>query len=1351
MRYVYNGYLRSLTAGVFVVCLCILCTLSFGQSYLVHQYSERDGLPSGNVYDIGQDHLGRMWFATRGGIAVYDGISWECFSVSDGLPVLSFSKIFVDRKGRVWAVATPGQGGFHAIYHDGTFGGTWHTIESLNVPFDTTRITSFQIMEQKQGHQGQQGRDKPVFAVGTPQQGIHVWYRGKWKSVREEHGLLSNSINGIASLAGKFYAAADKGISIITLTPDGNPLIENHSSASLGLPPGSEEIISIAVEFKDKYPDCPLNHSRIWLCGRNWLGYLEENRLKMIGSAGSDLFDLSDLISMSKDDMVKLLPDYRSGLYVGSLVSINYFNYRRRTWESLRVSSGLISEGANAMFIDAEKNIWIACDRGVSKLSSRRFANFRMMHGLLEDEVSAVLEYEPGKFVMGHNSGITFYDGKDFRALPIYQPTKSRIPYNRVLDMGLDSGGNLWLAMSRAGVAKIHPHRPLQITWYEIPYSPEGFVSSVFVDKMDRVWIGTSKGLFFLKGNKAVRERVGKFSLFNIRRIFGEDGRLRYIASIYEGVFVYDFREKQWKNYRVPGNENANSIYSVIKTSGGQLLVGTLAGLFILENETLKKFNKNGFQVDRPVFFIMEDARDRLWIGTDDGVIRRDGTSTRRYSINDGLIGTETNRAAAIQDTAGRIWIGTNRGLSIYDEVFDNNELFNPAPAIHLLYMEVPGKDERIPMTANKSKSLRLGSRENSIIFHFRGISFVDERANRFKSKLEGYDREWSEESYPYNQMIRYSRLPSGTYRFHIKVRNARGVWSDAAASPEIVILRPFYEQWWFYLLGFLVMAGIFYTIFQFISQKRHAALLEKEVAERTHRLKAVESQYHTLFEESKDVVFITTPEGKFMDINPAGVELFGYPSKEELLNTPVKYVYSNPRDRERVRESIEKDGYVKDYELEFIKKDGEPITALVTATLVRDKYMDKDGPGKIAAYRGIIRDITDKKRLEQQLIQAQKMEAIGTLAGGIAHDFNNILGVIVGYTELALEDLPESTPVRNNIRQVLVAAERASELVKQILAFSRQSERTRKPLALNPVIKESLKLLRSSLPATIEIRHHIRVDAGDDVVLADPTQIHQVMMNLAANAAHAMRENGGIMEVSLDEVYLDPESALKHKNIQPGSYLRLTVSDTGHGIPGVVMKRIFEPYFTTKNPGEGTGMGLAVIHGIVKSHGGDITVYSDPGKGSTFHVYLPQMKEDLAEHEVRPVEEITGGNECILLVDDEEALIEVGSMMLERLGYEVVGKSRPTEALQIFQEKPDHFDLIITDVTMPYMTGFQLAGKIREIDERIPIILCSGFSTAVAKEQMEELGIACFVMKPIIKSELARIVRRVLDEKKSK
>ncbi|MBW2012180.1 MAG: response regulator [Deltaproteobacteria bacterium] len=387
-----------------------------------------------------------------------------------------------------------------------------------------------------------------------------------------------------------------------------------------------------------------------------------------------------------------------------------------------------------------------------------------------------------------------------------------------------------------------------------------------------------------------------------------------------------------------------------------------------------------------------------------------------------------------------------------------------------------------------------------------------------------------------------------------------------------------------------------------------------------------------------------------------------------------------------------------------------------------------------------------EKTKLQSQLQQVQKMESIGTLAGGIAHDFNNMLGIIVGNTELAMDDVPEWNPARHNLEEIRTASMSARDVVKQILAFSRQSPQQMKPVRISPIIKESLKLLRSSIPKTIEI--HQNISSKSDTVRADPTQINRVLINLCTNAAHAMGEKAGVLEVSLEDIEMDEDSAIHYYDLSSGKYVRLTVSDTGHGIEPKTLERIFDPYFTTKKLGEGSGMGLSVIHGIVKTHGGGISVSSEPGKGTVFHVLFPCI-EDEPEPEVDVAVEIPRGKERILFVDDEKAMVDAIQPMIERLGYKVNSRTSSIEALEAFRANPRRFDLVITDFTMPNMTGMELAKELLKLRSDIPIILCTGYSEHINEDKAKGSGIRAFVMKPVVLDEIANTIRKVLDQVK--
>ncbi|QXE91617.1 PAS domain-containing protein [Geomonas subterranea] len=383
-------------------------------------------------------------------------------------------------------------------------------------------------------------------------------------------------------------------------------------------------------------------------------------------------------------------------------------------------------------------------------------------------------------------------------------------------------------------------------------------------------------------------------------------------------------------------------------------------------------------------------------------------------------------------------------------------------------------------------------------------------------------------------------------------------------------------------------------------------------------------------------------------------------------------------------------------------------------------------------------------RKTEKELRQAQKMEAIGTLAAGIAHDFNNILTSILGFTDMVLHKVPEGGVGRAEMQQVFTAAQRAADLVRQILSFSRHTEQERKPVHLAAIIDDACRLLRSSLPTSIAMVKEVAVTPDADKVLADPTQLHQVLMNLGTNAAHAMLPEGGALTVSLREVAAGSPELAPFPFLAPVPHLHLTVRDTGRGMESRMLERIFDPYFTTKPAGEGTGLGLAVVHGIVKNHGGAIAVHSEPGRGTCFEVFLPAVSLEITLEEEVP-EQLLQGSERILFVDDEESLTVLGQGILENLGYSVVTSSNSAGALDIFRADPSRFDLVITDLTMPGLSGKSLAKEISALRPDLPIILCTGFKETV-DDRDAEYGIRACLMKPYTSLTLGRTIRQVLE-----
>jgi len=520
---------------------------------------------------------------------------------------------------------------------------------------------------------------------------------------------------------------------------------------------------------------------------------------------------------------------------------------------------------------------------------------------------------------------------------------------------------------------------------------------------------------------------------------------------------------------------------------------------------------------------------------------------------------------------------------------------------------------------------------------------------------------------------------------------------------------------------------------------------LDRKRAE--EQLKRSEEHFRSLIENSSDIIMTIDRNQNISYVSPSIKRILGYEPEHQLGWNVFQSVHPDdlPLVQDFVNKILQNRRQEIPWSIEHRVKHADGSWR--TFQSIGMSILDDSGSPVIIINS---RDITERKNLEGQLAQAQKLEAIGQLAAGIAHDFNNILAAIIGYTELAIWDLPENSKVNDKLKEALKASRRARDLVRQILTFSRQESEGRKPMEMAPIVKETIKLLRASLPSNIEIRQQIERDTL--VINTNPTQIHQVLMNLCTNAAHAMRGNGGLLEISLSKVDIDALVAAQYPDIHPGAYVKLSVRDTGHGMTTDILAKIFDPYFTTKQVGEGSGLGLAVVHGIVKSHGGEITVYSEPGKGTTFHVYFPRIEDAKGIVDMQKVEPFPmGRGENILFIDDEQALVDIGKKMLEYLGYKVSVRTSSIEALELFRAKGGQFDLVITDMTMPNMTGDKLAREIMRIRPGIPIILCTGFSEHISEEKAKEMGIREFVMKPLVMGDLARTIRRVLDHKEEK
>ncbi|MEI6456816.1 MAG: ATP-binding protein, partial [bacterium] len=738
------------------------------------------------------DSSGMIWIARRSGVSSFDGMDFVNYNVSDGLKATTYAFLQVDERGNLWAF--PEAGDIVVSRWNGNRWITTHYNKDLHLPFGSI-FTAF--------NQYYEGTDT-LFVAGTQKDGFYICGKqGQWKRFTTEEGLPSNIINCLARMGGETFIGTEKGLSILR-----NGVIRSNPVYDSPIPPGPIRAMTA-------------DGGRIWMIGSNWLGYLEG---KSFHAVASD-FLLPESPTLNR---CFLTPDRAGNIYFGNPYVVLFHTPQTLATESIGRDNGLISPGGTSVLVDREGNVWVAGYRGITKIGSKRFISYFQNDGIFSNEVASGIELAPGHYVFGHDCALTYLDGSSFSHLVLDRVHARGRFETRVLDLDKDKSGNLWIAGSALGIARVDPER--KITWFNKKNSLKGVTYAVAVGSGGEIFAGTTEGLFRLENEQFIPVLPNYYQKMGVRKIFPGPGNEINLATL--GYGLVRINNQKIDTFPVENSPGAKNVYCYYPDNKGEVWIGTSAGLFVIRGRELKRVEIAGLKTSRPVYTITGDRQGNLWFGTDNGIFRWNGTKMEHFTTADGLSGLEINRDAVFADKTGRVWIGTNNGLTVFRPLFDYKSDAVPPPVVRVVSIDA-GNQKFLP-----GEEIRLPSRKNDLVVHLMIISFIDEKKITYRYRLENLNKNWTE-ALPYKEnKLRLSNLPPGSYRLQIQASNALGIWSKPVTSSLIIIDQPLWFKWWFIGSLVLFLCLVVALTGRFILVSRYNARLEKMVALRTAELR---------------------------------------------------------------------------------------------------------------------------------------------------------------------------------------------------------------------------------------------------------------------------------------------------------------------------------------------------------------------------------------------------------------------------------------------------------------------------------------------------------------------------------
>jgi len=1257
---------------------------------------DKDGPPNSFVYDLLEDRQANLWVATRGdGLYSIRNGKWSRYSTKDGLSSNFVWSLVEDHQGNVWAGTRDGLSLFR--------NGIWRSYTTKD---GLSNDGVLSLLEDREGN----------LWIGTNGGGLSRFRDGIWKHYTTEDGLSNDFVWSLyEDREGSLWVGTDGGG--LNRFRDGK--LTTYTSKE-GL--SANHILCI-------YED---HEGSLWI-GTNGGGL---NRFK---DGKWNSYTTRD--GLSDNDVWSIYQDRQGNLWIGTEGGgLNRFLDGK--WDHYTTRDGLSDDDVWSIYQDRHGDLWVGTERGLNRLRNGRWIHYTTKDGLSSDIVYSILEDRHGDLWIGTRIGglNRLHDGK-WQSFT----TKEGLSFNDVWSLYEDRDGNLWIGTESGGLNLFKNGRFVHYTTKEGLF--DDVVYQILEDNKQNLWMSGHKGIF----------QVSKADLKDFA-----DGKIKNVHSSGYG------KADGMRSQECTGGQLAG-----YKTRDGRLWFPTIKGAVVIDPEKIK-------ENELPPPIILEKVK------ADDQVVwSYSAPGTQGYETGQARVKSETRVDAGRQrfefqytalsfaipervkckyrlDGFDKDWVDAGIRRTAYytnlppgnytfkvvgcneDGVWNHSGAvlaFTLSPQFYQTWWFKFGNATLLIILMYSAFRIRLRKIEARNRELRKEVEQRKEAEHMFRAVLEsapdamvitdGKGRillanTQAEQLFLYTgqELLASSveKLVPGGLGLHpmnsSSVQELRGVRKSGEEFPIDITVSPIETK-----DGIMKIAAI-------------RDITERKLTEQF--IRRSEENYRRLFEESKDVVFISTPGGKVVDINQAGVDLFGYPSKEAMLEADInRDFFVNPGDREKYVATMEMQGYVKDFELIMERKDGERIIVQETSTAVRDEK------GNIVAYRGLMRDVTHMKQLQEQLLQSQKIEMIGRLAGGVAHDFNNILMAISSYSELLLFKLAPDDPLRKDTLGIQKAAQQGASLTQQLLAFSRKQILTPKVVDLDGVVSRMDGLLRRLIGEHIDLRTSLDPDLGR--VMVDPSQIEQVIMNLVVNARDAM-PTGGKLFLETSNVRLEENWCRNHPGSTPGCYVMLTVTDSGCGIDEATISRIFEPFFTTKGPGKGTGLGLSTVFGIVKQSEGYITVESRQGQGSTFRIYLPRFDEPV-ETPLPTASAVVAesGEETILLVDDNELLRGAVSAFLTLRGYTVLQAGSGHEAVELIRIHKGPIHLVITDVVMPQMSGMQLVQQICSQRPATKVLYMSGYAEeAIVRQGALEPG-TTFLTKPLSMVFLLNKIREML------